>query len=209
MCDDFCDRCLPASASFFFVAITPFTKNHPPLSQKITHLVTSPNPCPPKSRSFHDICYPKVRLLAKLWFSPRKMLGWGGGGYLLAPPRVFGHQYLESPWRPFFAPRLDFCDFLTALNAIEKTTIFRHGPKSIKSTMKSTLCKWLHDLYQNLTTLNDHLTENVRFRVPLRISKGAKMDPQFPIFSPKGEKCAVVPTSVSILEPTLLFTKPL
>ena len=115
----------------------------------------------------------------------------------------------KSPWRPFFAPRLDFCDFLTALNAIEKTTIFRHGPKSIKSTMKSTLCKWLHDLYQNLTTLNDHLTENVRFRVPLRISKGAKMALEFPIFCKKGEKCAVPPTGVGIISPTLLFTKPL
>ena len=94
-------------------------------------------------------------------------------------------EYAKSPWRPFFAPRLDFCDFLTALNAIEKTTIFRHGPKSIKSTMKSTLCKWLHDLYQNLTTLNDHLTENVRFRVPLRISKGAKMALEFTIFCKK------------------------
>ena len=78
-------------------------------------------------------------------------------------------------WRPLGAPRLDFCDFSTAFNAIEKTSIFRYGPKSRKSTMKSTLCKWLNDLHQNLTTLNDHLAENMRFLVPLRISRGAKI----------------------------------
>jgi len=41
-------------------------------------------------------------------------------------------------FRALGAPRLHFFDFWTPQNAIEKTTIFRHGTKSIKSMKKST-----------------------------------------------------------------------
>ena len=54
--------------------------------------------------------------------------------------------------------------------------------------MKSTLCKRVGDLHQKLTTLNDHLTENVRFGVPFRISDGAKMVLELQSFHKKTKK---------------------
>ena len=85
--------------------------------------------------------------------------------------------------------------------------IFRYVPKSIKSTMKSTMWKNLGDFCQSWTTSNDHLTQNVKFRAPFRISRGAKMNPGISHFRQKRHPQTWVTSGGSVLEPTLLFLR--